>query len=224
MKNLKRSEKILLSILALAIVFYVYYTFLLSPVMDKVSASHDNIASYNQQLNNIKLKEVQTVKLKADYETYKNDYAKLVLRFPSYEKDPQIGYDLKILSDKNKVVLQTQTYSAANNVEAAKNAAAGSNTSDTNTNTTKKEDRYQLNFVAVNINISGSYEGIKSFINSLENEERSTIISSVNITKADTGITAAITANFYFISDTQNTEKNSYDFNNKSYGKSNFFN
>lgn len=219
MKNLKRSEKILLSILALAIIFYVYYTFLLSPVMDKVSASHENIASYNQQLNNIKLKEAQTVKLKADYETYKNDYAKLVLRFPSYEKDPQIGYNLKILADKSKVLLQNQTYTAVNNADPA---SASSNTADTKA--VKKDEKYKLNSAAVNISISGTYDGIRSFINSLENEERATIISNVNITKAENSLTASIIANFYFITDSQNTEKNSYDFNNKTYGKTELFN
>lgn len=229
MKNLKRSEKILLSILALAIIFYVYYTFLLSPVMDKVSASHDKIASYNQQLNNIKLKEAQTVKLKADYETYKNDYGKLIMRFPSYEMDPLIGYNLKILADKSKVVIQNQTYSTSNSIESTGSSVAGTSTSGATTGSTannaeKKAERYTLNFVAVNINISGSYDAIKSFINSLENEERSTIISNVIITKAENLLTASITANFYFISDTQNTEKNSYDFNNKTYGKPELFN
>jgi type IV pilus assembly protein PilO len=220
MKNLKRSEKILLSVLAFAVVFYVYYTFLLSPVIDKISTSNHNIAGYNQDLNDINLKEAQTVKLKADYETYKTDYEKLVKRFPVFEKDPQIGYDLKILADKSKVTLQSQNYSAANSAESASNTAAANTT---NTNTVKKDEKYKLNFVAINMNIGGNYDNIKSFINSLENEERSTVITSVNIAKSDTEITASIVANFYFISDTQNTVKNSYDFNNKNYGKSNFF-
>lgn len=226
MKNLKRSEKILLSILALAIVFYVYYTFLLNPVLENISASHNNIKGFNQQLNDIKLKEAQTVKLKTDYEALKSDYDKLVLRFPSFEKDPQIGYDLKILADKNQVAIESENYSDANSAETANNTAANSDTSGTSpkTSTEKKETRYKLNYVAVNINISGTYEGMKAFINSLENEERSTIIQNVNITKKDNSLTASIAANFYYITDTQNTENNSYPFNNKNYGKSNFFN
>lgn len=222
MKNLKRSEKILLSVLAFAVVFYVYYTFLLSPVIDKISASNKNIASYNQDLNNIDIKEAQIVKLKADYETYKSDYDKLVKRFPVFEKDPQIGYDLKILADKNSVIIQNENYSAANSAESASNTAAATNTADTKT--VKKDEKYKLNFVAINMNIGGSYDKIKSFINSLENEERSTNISSVNISKAENSLTASITANFYFITDSQNAEKNSYEFNNGTYGKAELFN
>lgn len=214
MKNLSKQEKILLSILGIAIVFYLYYTFFLTPVLKDISVSKDKISNYEVQLSDISAKEIQIKSLNTKLDELQLKYNDVIDKYPLYEKDPQIGMDLKAQADKNGVSIQSVSYTPSVNVSGT--------TTDTK-DTTAKAAQFDMKYETVNLSVSGTYSSILNYVNSIENAERYTVVTSLSINKSDSGITGTITANYYFINDNKNNNTNSYSFNNKTYGKSDLF-
>ncbi|MFA9399051.1 MAG: hypothetical protein ACERKV_12420 [Clostridiaceae bacterium] len=216
MSKLSKNEKILLVILGVAIVIYLYYTFFLTPVLNTISTSKENITSYNTELDSLSAKEVETGKMETQYDELKVQYDGITKRYPKFEKVPQIAYDIKIIADKNNIELTTASFGEKSKV--------GDDSTTETTNNNSVSTVPELYFVPLTMNISGSYINAKAFIKDLENETRSSRIVSSTMNADENEINVSIISNMYFITDPNNTDDNSYDFNNATYGKSDLFN
>jgi len=215
MSRLNKNEKILLAILGVVIVGYLYYTFLLNPVLNKISIANDNISNYKSEIVSLTTKEAETKNLQKQYDAMKLKYDQVIKSYPKYQKDPQIAYDIKALAAKYSITLSSVNFSEPNKVE--------DKTSGNKTDNTAKSNVYGLYNVAVNITSAGTFINMKDFIKALEGEQRSTEIVTTSLIAGENSVNASLTANYYFITDSNNKEKDSYSFNKGSYGKTDLF-
>lgn len=215
MSKLSKNEKILLGILGIAIVIYVYYTFFLTPVLNKISISNTNITNYNAEIQSIAIKEAETKKLEKQYEELKVKYDDFLTKYPNFSKAPQIAYDVKALADIYGITLE--------NIGFSEPLKVGTSTPENKEETTTKDSNFQLFNIAANITASGTYANIKSFIKALEEEKRATEISTTSISKKEDTNILALSANFYYVMNTNNSQQNAYEFNKGTYGKVDIF-
>lgn len=230
MKNVSFREKIMLLVLVLCLAFYAYYRFFLTPILDKASTAKESIANYNSEVLRIKQAAVLNEKLKQQITELNTKYMENSKSLPQLEKEPEIAYQLKTIADVNGVTINGVNVSTPAEYSQAANgqnqqAAPQQNTvnGQQTVQNTNNGSEPKLYVVPVSITVKGSYTSILSFTASVESGTRFADLSTVSLNKDQDGaITAAVNANYYFITEASSTELK-YDFNNGTYGKSDLF-
>lgn len=216
---LNKREKVLLIILGGLILFYVYFTYFLSPVLQKVSSAKDNIASYELSLNSLNLTKLNNEKSKKQLEDIKSNIEDSQKALPKSERNPEINYNLKVMGDKSKITINSidfgQVVSYTSQQENNKE-----------TDASQKSSFGDLNVVPVTANIQGDYKSILNFINAVEKDTRIAEVSSVNISNQDnskaSSLSATISISYYYLAE-KSENSDDYDFNKGSYGKEDLF-
>lgn len=241
MSNLSNREKYLIIAIGILAVIYVYYSFFLSPVMNKIKIEKSKVDAYNTQLQNINEMKTTNKKLSNELDTLKEKNNKNSIALPNFEKNPEIAYKLKAIADANKVSIvnvnlsQPTTYSrtssntSSNNTNNSQQSSTGNSSNANSAVVTAKPG--SLLSIPVSVGITGDYDGIMNFISSIEKEERLSIINSINLSSQGTGgssnlgsnsITTTITLDYFYIAPSAK-DKVEYDFNKGNYGKDNPF-
>ena len=232
MKSLSSTEKILLALLGIVVIFYLYYGFYMNPMLQKRSASEKNIKKYEEDINSSKniAKENEKLKLQiADLTAKSAEQDKLL---PKSERQPEYIKDIKAAADKNSITINAISFGKAKEVTVdSKNASNQNNnqqnSSDKNNQTSSNASKQNTAVNAVytsplSISITGDYKSIVAFVSAAENGNRFTDISSLNIAAQDKTISANININYYY-SNVLAKKDITYDFNKGSYGKDDLF-
>ncbi|MDF2502998.1 GspMb/PilO family protein [Clostridium sp.] len=241
MNNLSKREKYLIVVIGVLAVIYVYYSFFLSTVINKIKAEKSMVNTYNVQLQNINEMKVSNKKLSNELDTLKEENNKNSMALPSSERDPEIVYNLKTVADANKVNISNVNMSQPTSYSQTSSNTSNSNTNNSqnnnansSSNTTVTAKPGSLLSIPVNLSVTGEYDGIVNFISSIEKDGRLSTINSINLGSQGTGaaggsqnsasnsITASIALNYFYIVPSAN-DKIEYDFNKGSYGKDNPF-
>lgn len=231
MKNLSVTEKMLIILLGAVIVFYLYYSFYLNPMLKKKSTSMAYIKKYEEDIISSKNIEKENEKLKSQIAdlTAKSDAEDKLI--PKSERQPEYIKDIKADADKNDVKIVSLKFENAKEVSADnKNSSdkkSGENTGSSDKKSgsvTQKEDSSvnSVYTVPLSINITGDYKNIVSFISEAENGNRFVNVSSVDIYENDNIVSADININYYY-SNVLTKKDIKYDFNSGTYGKDDLF-
>ncbi|WP_010239285.1 hypothetical protein [Clostridium arbusti] len=236
MNNLSRREKYLIVIIGVLAIIYVYYSFFLSPVINKIKIEKSTVDSYNVQLKNINEMKASNMKLINELDDLKEKNNKNSIALPNFEKNPEITYKLKTMADTNKVNISnvnmsqpiTYSQSSSNTSNNSTNSSQQSNTNNSNNSNsvvvTAKPG--SLLSIPVSITINGDYDGIMNFISSIEKDDRLSIMNTVSLDSGNSGnsseITTIITLDYFYIAPSAK-DKVEYDFNKGEYGKDNPF-
>lgn len=229
MNNLSKREKYLMLVIGILAVIYVYYSFFLSSVIDNIKTEKSAVASYNKQLQNINEMKASNKKLIGELDALKEKNNKNSIALPNFEKDPEIAYKLKSIADTNKVnisnlsLFQPTTYSQSSSSNSSNNTNNSQSNNTNTSNNTVNAKAGSLLSIPVSLSVNGEYDGIMKFISSIEKDERISVINTINLgSQGDSGITAAITLDYFYVAASEN-DKVEYDFNKGDYGKDNPF-
>jgi Tfp pilus assembly protein PilO len=246
LKNLSLREKIMLAVLAICILGFAYYKLFLTPVLAKVDESKANIDKYNLELVKIKAAAAAIPKLKEELAQLQADYDEKTKILPQLEKNPEIAYNLKVLTDKNSMVLSNASFGepaeyvitapkenkndqtaqpAEQDAQSSKAAEqqAQSNNGANQPQVQPSRPEPKIYAVPVSIGVTGSYINTMGLIKSLENDTRVASVNSLSIAAGENGsLSTSIMINYYYM-DTGEKVEEKYDFNNGTYGKTDLF-
>lgn len=238
MSNLSNREKYLIIVIGVLAVIYVYYSFFLSPVMNKIKAEKSKVDVYNTQLKNINAMKTDNKKLSNELDTLKEKNNQNSMALPNFERNPEIPYKLKAMADSNKVSISNINLSQPTAYSQTSSNTPSNNTNNSPQNNTNSSSNMvtakpgSLLSIPVNLSVTGDYDGIINFISSIEKAERLSVINSINLSSQSTGgspnsslnsnITATITLDYFYIAPSSK-DKVEYDFNKGNYGKDNPF-
>jgi Pilus assembly protein, PilO./General secretion pathway, M protein. len=235
MSNLNKSERILLSILAVVFIGYLYYTFLLSPELKKIQATQSNIDQYTKELNELKLLSASNKKLGETLNELKLKLDQSNGTLPKGDRSPEVQRETKKIVDNTKVILSGVVI--GNGVEYNLNTNTNANAQKTGESKTDNKEAAKTTapvvstvktmMLPVTLNVSGDYSSIMNFMKAFEESKRLTEINTVVIapkgTKTGDGqLTLTLNSNVYYIDDGTAVQPQ-FDFNNGSYSKDNLF-
>lgn len=226
MKNLSKSEKLLLGLMVVVVTLYAYFTFFLSPKLEAIAIVNEAITKVEDDINANKVAEINNKKQKetlVELKKKKDEYKNIV---PTSERQPEISNTIKKVSDNNRVNLISVNFGKGSTAEAVKQGNQQNSNTAVNEKAAENKDIKLMSSV-VTIVINGEYQNILAFAKELEENSRITEITSLNIAGSGTAISnnmlqGNITVNFYYIDGNLGDEE-TYDFNKGSYGKDNLF-
>lgn len=217
MSKLGRREKILLFVLGFVILVYSFYSFYLVPELDKINNVKGSINAYEKQIEQINQAKKINSKLKTELLALIITTKDVFLTIPEMERNPEIAYNIKQLSDQNI----TQLHSLSFDQISQYNDIPPSN--EEKSTTEKTVINYGIYKVPIAISISGNYETLMEFLASVENHKRISSIKSLTITSNEKELDANINIDFYYSNRISTTELD-YEFNDgRIDGKINLF-
>lgn len=218
MNRLKKREKILLFIMVFVILAYVFYRFYLMAELDKINNVKGSINAYQKQVEQINDSKQINSKLNKELVELKTTLKDVFLTIPEMERNPEIAYNIKQLSDKNI----TQLHSLSFGQVSQYNDISPSN--EENSTEEETDINYGIYKVPIAINITGNYETLMKFLTSVENHKRISSIQSLTIaTIEQKELDVNINLDFYYADKISTTELD-YEFNDdRTDGKINLF-
>jgi Tfp pilus assembly protein PilO len=228
MKELSKSEKILIAILLITLVGYVYFQYIFTPLSTKVQSVQNSADKLEQELLRSKLMAASNKKMTEEMNALKVNYNKYVELMPKSDMSAEIIREVNRLAADTKVTLTNLTIGNGIEYKSSTNAA-NTNVSDTSNTQLKAEAQASITKtmeVPVSISFKGDYSSFTAFINSLETSSRIANIGSVNVEKGtnagDSELAITLNVSFLYVQDGTPVENN-YDFNSGNYGKVNPF-
>jgi Tfp pilus assembly protein PilO len=208
MKNLTLREKTLLGLLLAAGIGYLYYTFLLNPMLVNIHISKQAIEGYNSKLQEIQNILVTNDKFREDYDLTMERYTQYSSRMPYSYRDPEIAYNLMGLVMEKSSVMKSISFGI---------------------NTQQTVESNKILPIPVNVVIeSKDYKNALDLIYLIETDTRMVQIKTLGLaTNAaqDSDLSVVqinLGAEYYYIKD-DNVNIVDYNFNNGAYGKSDLF-
>ena len=195
MKNLSKSDQLVLVGIGVLFIFFLYYQFIINPALTKIGDLNLQIANKKQTVDAIQNMEVINNKLQKNITTLKTKYEIAKKSLPSELRDPEIENDLNKLAEDSKVTVQSMNFGTA--AEYTQSTVATSNATKAAPVQTGK-----LMNVSVTLSLKGQYVDIINYIKSLEKASRISEVENININKDGTGkgINVSIVVNYYYIS------------------------
>lgn len=228
MKNLSRNDKIILIVVVMAVILFLYYQFLLSPVLSNMMSNISSVKSDKSQINVI---ETTNATDKSANKRLKTEYKEKSKSLPIEMKDPEIQNKLNDLAASKKVTIKSINFAdpVSGSLDSKSNQKASTASS---TSSKKTVSTGALMQVSVTVNMEGNYTDIIEFLKSVEEENRISEIQSVNIAKNTTNSqstapqTSTAVINYYYLSgkDTDKKEIKYDDITKPAQGKLNLFN
>ncbi|EYE89739.1 hypothetical protein Q428_01415 [Fervidicella metallireducens AeB] len=228
MENLAKRERILLIVLAFMVIFYLYYTLFLSPVLVKISDVNSRIKVYQLKAESIKNANVIIKRQQRELEGLKEKFKDATSAIPELERDAEIAYRLKFLAESKGVTLSSVNFAEATEIGVKEISVSGdlnggeqNNSGVSNNVSTNRDKIYRVSCTAV---LLGNYNQIVNLIADLEKDKRFVVIENFGVTSGaqNERLNATLNLNYFF---TNNKTEGvvDYDFNNGTYGKENIF-
>lgn len=215
--NLSKRDSYLLVGIVVLLVLFLYYKFLLSPVLSDLGNANAEIKSVKNELKTMKELADNNQQIQKKLDDKQAKYNDICKGLPEYEEDPDIAYKTKSIADKNGgIVLQSISISKPVGYISSAQQNANSNTSSKT-----------LMMVPVSLNVNAeSYFKIMDFVKAIETQDRYATINTLNLSygsSAQNPVTASITFNSYYAAFDKASEELKYDFLTGKYGKKDLF-
>lgn len=205
MQKITQKDKRILIVLGVVVVFLIYFQFIFMPSLKSISENKSTINNLNLKLEQMNLTKIQNISMKKRLKKLYKDYIASQSKLPVNERNPEIEYDLQIMSSNNNVVISNMNFS---NPEVFNDNKNNKNSADKNSN---------LIQIPVDIKVTGSSEdNVMAFLKAFESANRIFQIKSLGISfNADkSNYTLDISAKYFYVAN-KNKEKINYDFASK---------
>lgn len=228
-KNLSKKDKVILTCTIILIAVAVFFKFLFFPQLDKYMTNMDKLAQLDNEYSRLGIMSKENDLLLEKNKELTAQYEVALNEIPNTPAVAQIIYDLKDLIKASKVEMKSLSFSSADvsddeittnadgSIDSVDRGVEGGEAPDQ-----KLESQQTVKKQIVNMSVSGEYKNVINFIKEVEGYSRIAEVSNISMSSgSDKTINASLTANFYNLN---YEEKESYEFNNGTYGKENSFN
>jgi Tfp pilus assembly protein PilO len=232
MKNLSKSDKLILVGLSFLIVIFLYYQFLLNPLLNNISDTKFKIKDNASTIEKLEKMETDNRKMKKSINELKTKYEEFTKSLPSELRDPEIQSFLSSSAEVFKVNILSTAYGNSTDVVLWGEEEKGKSKKNEPEN-----EKGKLKLVSVNVNMEGSYLDIMRYIYHLEhfqdkedgvselavnvpdtvkNNIRINEVKSINIVKRNSSdnvaiadhVSAGIVINYYYVIGDEEDKKN----------------
>ena len=233
-KQLKRKDKILLFIIILIFTFIILEEGVIRPLTDKQEAlQHEMVTLNGQKMNALDAIDKQyKLREKLDDVTYK--YNKALSSLPKTEEQANILNTLITISSETGIELKDITFENGHktlNKDNSKDSSSNQELDEIDGKASDDEENSKKDDVLINsanLEVSGSFDSLLNFIKRIEGTKRKINISSLDIENSSIDengkmkevLQASISIEYYNLN---YKEKEKYDFNKGTYGKTNYF-
>jgi hypothetical protein len=215
MKNLSKSDKLILIGLVFLGVLFLYYQFLLNPLLNNITDTKLAIEQNEIQAEDISNMERTNRIMSASIEKLKVDYEKFKQTLPVELRDPEIQTSLNLEALNNKVMVKSLSFGDGSLISL--DGKQGNNKDVIETGS--------LMVVPVTINLEGDYLSAMEYISSLEKSERISEVKTINIVKGELGVNLGVVINYYYVAgDVKDKEEIEYQVDVPVGNKENLFN
>jgi len=222
MKNLSKSDRMVLIGIGILCVLFLYYQFLINPALIKISDLNLQIATKRQTVEDIQSMEIINGKLKKKIVTLKSKYDASKTLLPTELRDPEIEDELNKLAISNAVTMTSMSFGSSSEYNSG--AVATTNTA-TAASTSAQNNKLML--VPVAMNISGTYKDIMNYIIALEKASRISEVQNISIFKDDVNksIKVGLVINYYYVNNgTSSNQSVTYNITPPATTKTDLFN
>lgn len=205
MQKISKREIIEISFIAAILVLFVYFKFIISPILAKNSELNISISQLKDKYTEMNALKSENINYKVQINKLDGKYKESRIGIPLQLKDAEIENTISTLCTKNTVTLNTLSFNPQTNNTIGNNKATG------------------LLQLPITLAVSGNYTSIINAINDMEQDKRIFKVKDFSITNGDTGnqIKGTISGIYYYFNTNTKPE---YDFNKGSYGKADLFN
>lgn len=206
-RELGKNEKILISSVTILAIVVVYWTLILSPLLDKMTPLEAEVQELKVKVANTNTLEVGIKAKEKQLEGLKSEYDEITKVLPKTDRYPQLIKEIREMAASENLEIKAQAlgqpliYTQNGQVQENQN----------------NEVQQGLQTIAINLSITGDFTSALNLVGKLEADKRILDVQKVAVT--DNGINLTLV---YYIAG--GNEKEDYDFNNGSYGKNNLFN
>jgi len=199
--KLTNREKVLLSILAVLLIVFALYKYIINPVIEKYEVSKTIYEKKLNELNEIEKNIIRKEDMQLLIENFKNKVSVLEEALPPVIHQEEIVIYLDKLINENKLKLTTVSFADESTgfkstneepidsiLEEYSKLVASTNINANinkykNGDQEEEKDQKKYSEFTVNLSISGSYSDIKSFLNEIERNPKKIVISNIAISK-----------------------------------------
>ena len=209
MNKLSKREKIEITIIAVILVLFVYFKFIVSPISQKNSELSSSISQLNSKYDEMNLLKSENSNYQNSINKLKNIYNESIIGIPLQIKDAEIENTISTYCTKEALTINTLSFNAQTN-----------NTNQNNNNNKSTSVIIQL---PLSVTVTGSYGNIVNLISDMERDQRIFNVKDFSISSGNTGseIKATISGVYYY---SNGNTKPDYNFNSGNYGKTDLFN
>ena len=233
MKNLSKSDKLILVGLGFLLVIFLYYQFLLSPLLDNITEKKLAIKENKITLGILEMMEINNRTMKKKINEEKAKYEEFTKSLPIELRDPEIQRFLNASAEAFNIKILSTGYSEGADVVLVNKEEEKSKSKEDELTSEKGK----LKLVSVTVNMEGSYLDIMRYIyhlesfdekdnniselavnlpETIENNIRINEVMSINIVKrkktddSETSdkVNAAIVINYYYVTGDEEDKKN----------------
>jgi Tfp pilus assembly protein PilO len=189
-KNLSKNDKLILIGLSFIVGLFLYYQFLLNPLLNKISDIKLSIEQNQTLAEEISNMERSNRLMAKSIEELKVEYEKFKQSLPIELRDPEIQTMLNFEALNSKVKINNLNFGEGKPVSLEDKQA--------NVNA-KEVEKGSLMVVPVTINLQGDYVSAMNYIVTLEKSERISEVKTINIVKSPEGINLGVIINYYYV-------------------------
>lgn len=217
MERLSKRDQILLLIIILAIIFYGYYQFYLTPALNKVQITRTEISNLKQQLNNIKQDELINKQLMKQIEDLQTRVKENEAALPYSPREPELITRIEDFCHGSNVTFINLSFNESSEYKLTDDKAKAKDS-------VTATPGGKLMIIPVTFSFKGDFLSIMNFISSLEGDKRLNSIDSLSLTPNGSLIQGNLSLNYYYINNGKNDVEIKYDLSKGSFGKDNLFN
>ncbi|HEY5560726.1 MAG TPA: type 4a pilus biogenesis protein PilO [Clostridiaceae bacterium] len=220
MKNLSKSDQLVLAGIGILFLLFLYYQFLINPALTKISDLNQQITNKKQTVEDITNMEIVNTKLKKKIVELKTKYETSKKLLPSELRDPEIENDLNKVAISNKVTMSSMSFGSSSDYNPGAVVATNVNSKSASTQNGK------LMLVPVSMSIMGQYKDIMNYIVALEKADRISEVENISIYKSgiNSSINVGLVVNYYFVSSNDNSQSITYAITPPTTSKADLFN
>lgn len=223
LNSITKKDKIILISTVLFLILVGYFKFIFLPNVSVLLKNKEEYSKVYKQYNKINSYKIENEQLKIKLDDISKEYKGKMTGLPNAPDMARAIRDLKVLGDRSGVEIENLNSIQENNKESNELINKDGNLVDekNKVNEEKKINNLGVTNKSLNINVSGSYLNILSFIKEIESYNRISEVSNVMISKSNDLLSCNLSVNFYYLN---SEEGEKYDFNTESYGKEDLFN
>lgn len=192
MQKITQKDKKILIALGVAIVFLIYFQFILMPSLNSISKSKSTMNDLNLKLNQMDLTKIQNISMKKKLKKTTAEYKESQSKLPVNERNPEIEYDIQNMASSSNVTVSSITFSDPETFSE-----------DENNNKSITDKKGNLIQIPVDIKVTGSSnDNVVDFLKTFESANRISQIESSDITSNTdkNNIMLEIKANYFYVS------------------------
>lgn len=207
MKNLSKSDKIILVGIIFLVALFIVYEIILQPTFNRISAVKSSIKDDKKTVQKLENIDEENIKLSKKVKKLEKKYSSEKEYLPVEMRDPDIEKIINDAAAKNNVSVDNITFGDEGVYDSSKKSSKLQSSSGSQNNS--KALTGSLMEVPVTINVTGGEDSVMGYMISLDKEERISEFTGINISedKGSGSTKGNFIVNFYYLKGSSKDKK-----------------